>query len=239
MICAMVLAAGQSRRMGTQKLLLPLAGRPLITGIVDEVLRSPVAEVFVVMGRDAPRITQALAGRRVRLLTNPCTDGDMLSSVRCGLRALPPECAAALVVLGDQPGITAETISMLIQAFQTHSRGIVVPTHGGKRGHPLLLSMRYRDEVLHQYDGTGMRGLFLAHPDDVMEVEVPASGILEDMDTPEDYRRMSLRRADGTAKYANYAKEQDLGNKSIPTQTVNWVSSPGFSLFAYFAYFAV
>ncbi|MCX6903776.1 MAG: nucleotidyltransferase family protein [Verrucomicrobia bacterium] len=202
----MVLAAGQSRRMGTQKLLLPMAGRPLITGIVDEVLRSPVAEVFVVLGRDAPRVTQALAGRSVHLLTNPCTDGEMLSSVRCGLRALPPECAAALVVLGDQPGITAETISMLIQAFQTHSRGIVVPTHGGKRGHPLLLSMRYRDELLSQHDGTGVRGLLLAHPDDVMEVEVPASGVVEDMDTPEDYRRMSAVDLHGAKEVSTGAR---------------------------------
>jgi molybdenum cofactor cytidylyltransferase len=189
MICAIILAAGRSRRMGTQKLLLPLAGTTVIGHIVDEVLRSPVDETIVVLGRDADSLGEALAGRRVTFVTNADPEGEMLSSVRCGLRVLPPECDAVLVALGDQPAIAADTIRRLIEAFRTAGRGIVVPVHGGKGGHPILFSMRYRDEVLTHHDAVGLRGLRQAHPEDVLELEVESPSVLTDMDRPEDYRR--------------------------------------------------
>jgi molybdenum cofactor cytidylyltransferase len=176
--------------MGTQKLLLPLAGQPLIAHVVDELLKSPVDQVFVVIGKDGKPILDAIAGRRVHVVTNSDADGEMLHSVRCGLRALPQESAAAMVALGDQPDVTAEVIAEMIRSFHTAGRGIVVPTYAGKRGHPLLFSMRYRDEVLTRHEGRGLRGLLDAHPRDVFQLEVPSAGILEDVDLPEDYRRV-------------------------------------------------
>ena len=189
MICAIILAAGRSRRMGVQKLLLPFAGKTVIGHIVDEVLRSPVEQAIVVVGQEGGRIAEALAGRSVALVTNADPEGEMLSSVRCGLAALPPECEAVLVALGDQPGIAAETIRRMIEAYQTAGRGIVVPVHGGKGGHPILFSMRYRDEVLTRYDDVGLRGLRQAHPEDVLELPAADPSVLSDMDLPEDYRR--------------------------------------------------
>jgi molybdenum cofactor cytidylyltransferase len=175
--------------MGVQKLLLPFAGKTVIGHILDEVLRSPVEQAIVVVGQEGGRIAEALAGRRVALVTNADPEGEMLSSVRCGLAALPPECEAVLVALGDQPGIAAETIRRMIEAYQTAGRGIVVPVHGGKGGHPILFSMRYRDEVLTRYDDAGLRGLRQAHPDDVLELPAADPSVLSDMDLPEDYRR--------------------------------------------------
>jgi molybdenum cofactor cytidylyltransferase len=194
MVCALVLAAGRSRRMGAQKLLLPVGGQPAIARIVDEVLRSPVDHVLVVIGHQGDRITEALAGRRVSFVANADAEGEMLSSVRCGLRAMPEACVAVLLVLGDQPGITAEVIATLVRAFRTAGRGIVVPTYGGRRGHPLLFAVHYRDEILNHCEEVGVRGLLQAHPEDVLEVEVATPGVLEDMDVPEDYRRMVGRR---------------------------------------------
>lgn len=190
MICAIVLAAGRSRRMGTQKLLLPVAGQPMIARIVDEVLRSPVAQSIVVVGHDRERVTEALAGRHVEFATNTCADGGMLSSVRCGLRALPEGWAAALVVLGDQPAIRADVVAALIRGFRTGQCGIVVPTCRGQRGHPVLIAARHRDELLNQHDAVGLRGLLQAHPADVNEVEVAAPGILQDVDVPSDFQRV-------------------------------------------------
>ncbi len=135
MIAAIVLAAGRSRRMGAQKLLLPLGGVPMIARVVDAVLAGTVDDVVVVIGPGGERIAAALAGRPVRFIANPNPDGEMLGSVRCGLRALPPKCEAALVVLGDQPGLTAGLIATLVGAFRSSGRGIVVPTHCGRRGH--------------------------------------------------------------------------------------------------------
>jgi len=192
MFCAMVLAAGRSRRMGAQKLLLPLGDRPVIVHIIDEVLRSPVDRVFVIVGSGCNGVAEAIANRRVEFVTNPDPKGDMLSSVRCGLRAMPDDCAV-LVVLGDQPSVTSDVIAMVARAFQTSGRGIVVPTYSGRRGHPLLFAMRYREEILSYYGNVGLRGLLYAHPEDVFEVETLAPGVIEDMDLPEDYERTATK----------------------------------------------
>jgi molybdenum cofactor cytidylyltransferase len=189
MICSIVLAAGRSRRMGAQKLLLPLGGRTVIERIADEVLRASVDRVFVIVGLDGGGIADALAGRRVEFVTNPDPEAEMLSSVRCGIRALPADCDAVIVVLGDQPGVTAEVISALVQAYKTSGRGIAIPIHNGRRGHPLMFAMRYRDEILTRYDDVGLRGLLHAHPEDVCEVEILAPNVIDDMDLPEDYER--------------------------------------------------
>jgi len=138
------------------------------------------------VGGDAEAIATALEGREVEITPNPNGDSQMLDSVRCGLRALPPVCDSVMVVLGDQPGITPD----LIDAVLAVNAPIVVPVYGGKRGHPLLFSTKYRTEVLSGYDEVGLRGLLAAHPDAVHELNVDASSILDDMDYPADYRRL-------------------------------------------------
>ncbi len=190
-----LLAAGLSRRMGTQKLLLPFGGATVIEHIVDQLLASLLESVHVVAGRDADRIAGRLGERPVALVRNPDTGAEMLSSVRCGLRALPP-CEGVLVALGDQPSITTELIDDLVAAFDASGKGIVMPTHKGRRGHPIVFSMDYRDEVLTRFDEVGLRGLPHAHPDDVLEVEVATSAVLADVDDPDDYRR-ELDRLNG------------------------------------------
>ncbi len=194
MICTIVLAAGRSRRMGRQKLLLPLGGKPVITRIVDELQQSPVDQIFVVTGRDSEGIEQALAGREVSFVRNPEDDGDMLGSLRCGLRALPTACVGVLVVLGDQPGLSAELVAGLIESFDAAAGGIVVPVHNVHRGHPVLIAARFREELLTRYDGLGLRGLLAAHPGEVFGVAVFDRTVLEDMDTPEDYGRQVSER---------------------------------------------
>ncbi|MCX7016470.1 MAG: nucleotidyltransferase family protein [Candidatus Sumerlaeota bacterium] len=186
---AIVLAAGRSRRMGGQKLLLPFAGQTIIAHVVDQLLQSEIDETHVVVGADSVRIAEALAGRSVSFVSNPGPDADMLSSVRCGLRALPPQCEAVLVALGDQPSITTDLVNEMLRAFASCGKGILVPAHGGRRGHPLLVSLRYRDEILTCYDADGLRALLRAHPGDVHDLPVAAASILSDVDTPEDYRR--------------------------------------------------
>jgi len=113
----------------------------------------------------------------------------MLSSVRCGLRDLPQQCQAILVAIGDQPSITAKLIDQMLRSFATTEKRILVPLYHGKRGHPILFSKVYRNEILTHYDNVGLRGLMYAHRDDLFELTVPTSGVLSDMDCPEDYRR--------------------------------------------------
>jgi len=197
MIGAIVLAAGRSRRMGCQKLLLPFGGQTVVAHIVDEILHAAVGEVCVVVGQDRDRLAEALAGRKVTIVPNPDPAGDMLSSVRCGVRALPHNCQGILVALGDQPGITSALLDEMIRAFADGQRGLVVPVHAGKRGHPFLCSARYRDELLTRHDDLGLRGLLQAHPDDVLELPVSTPSVLSDIDSPEDYQRELAREKKG------------------------------------------
>jgi molybdenum cofactor cytidylyltransferase len=185
MIAAILLAAGQSRRMGTQKLLLPFAGQIVIGHVADRFLRSRCDRVVAVVSPDSP-LRAALEEKNVTLVENPDVNGDMLSSVRAGIRALPPECDAALIAPGDMPLIATAVIDSLIESFAAHSK-ITVPIHGGKRGHPLLVPRRYFAKVLNSYDGVGLRGLLQIHSNEVREMKVDCSGILHDVDLPEDY----------------------------------------------------
>jgi molybdenum cofactor cytidylyltransferase len=189
MICAIVLAAGRSRRMGRQKLLLPYGGRTVIGHVVDQVRGGPVDRTLIVAGADHDGVAAALAGREVSLVRNPDPEAEMLSSVRCGLRAVPRDCEAVLVALGDQPSLTSELVRVLIEAYRDSRRLIVVPVHGGRRGHPLLFSMRFAQEIQSRYDDVGLRGLLAEHSDDLLEVEAESEAVLMDVDTPEDYRR--------------------------------------------------
>lgn len=196
MIDAILLAAGKSRRMGTQKLLLPFGDTTVIHHIATQVLAAPVGRLIVVVGNDATSIKEALAGLAVHFAVNPDEQGDMLSSVRAGLGAVSHECQGILVVLGDQPAIEPRVLAEMFQRFKSSGGGIIVPTHAGRRGHPILFASSYIDEIQRQYDGQGLRGLLEAHPADVLEVECDRSWVLADMDHPADYER-ELRRHSG------------------------------------------
>ena len=189
MICAIVLAAGRSRRMGTQKLLLPYGGQTVIGQVVDQVLGGPIDRLVVVTGCDHDRVVAALAGRELSFVHNPEPEAEMLSSVRCGLGALPVGCEAVLVVLGDQPAIRGEIVRGLVDAYRESRKAIVVPVHGGRRGHPVLFATRFVDDVQGRYDDVGLKGLLEEHADDVLEVEAESDSVLMDLDTPEEYRR--------------------------------------------------
>jgi molybdenum cofactor cytidylyltransferase len=94
-----------------------------------------------------------------------------------------------MVVLGDQPSITTGLIDKMLQSFATTEKSILVPLHKHKRGHPILFSSHYSDEILTQYSDVGLRGLLHSHSDDVFELDVTTSSVLFDMDYPEDYQR--------------------------------------------------
>ncbi|MHC4712419.1 MAG: nucleotidyltransferase family protein [Planctomycetota bacterium] len=196
MIRAIVLAGGRSRRMGTQKLLLPYGGMTVVARVVDQLTASGVDSVLVVVNAQGAAVAEEALRHGAAVVTNPEDEAPMLSSVRCGLRALGP-CEAVLVALGDQPSITSGLVDSMIAALSEAGKGIVVPTYGGKRGHPLLFSAKYTDEILSLYDETGLRGLLDAHPDDVFEMAASTDAVLSDMDCPEDYRREIERLDEG------------------------------------------
>jgi len=189
MICAIVLAAGLSSRMGVQKLLLPFGGKTVIGHIIDQLLASTIGEIHVVVGHQAGRISAELSGKAVSIVKNPNYMSGMLSSVRCGLKNLPDKCKAVMVILGDQPSITTELIDQMLKSFAAIEKNILVPLYKGKRGHPIIFSLLYRDEIMTHHADVGLRGLLHNHPDEVFELTVSTASVLCDMDFPEDYRR--------------------------------------------------
>ena len=196
MNCAIVLAAGMSRRMGAQKLLLPFGGKTVISHIVDQIAGSLVDKIIVVAGDESDRVREQLSGRDVSIVINPDCGAEMLSSVRCGIRVLPRGCRCVLVAIGDQPGITTDLVNEMVNAFKVAAKGIVAPVCQGKRGHPILFSSRYCNEILTRFEDIGLRGLAETHADDVFELNVSSPAVLCDMDCPEDYRR-ELSRLQG------------------------------------------
>lgn len=168
----------------------------MIAHVADALLRSPVRGVWVVAGADAGRLRAALGGRAVEFVSNPDPDGEMLGSIRCGRRALPPECGGFLIALGDELGLTTRLMVRLIEAFEAAGgAALCVPTCRGRRGHPVRCAARYREELLPRHDGVGLRGLLLVHAGAVVEVETGEPAVLEDLDTPQDYLRQTSSSA--------------------------------------------
>lgn len=228
MICAIVLAAGRSRRMGVQKLLLTLDGKPLLRGIVEGVLTSAVDEVFVVVGPAADEVTPVLDGCRVRFVVNPDAGSQMLGSVRCALRALPASATAALVVLGDQPRISSSLIDQMLAECRC-GRKIVVPTFEGRRGHPLLFALDYRHELLESFDAVGLRGLLQAHPDDLYELPFGSRQILEDLDVPEDFLRAAGKRLTKSVKIRRAAGNDAAAMWAVRSAAIAQIGTDGYT----------
>jgi len=201
MICAIVLAAGRSQRMGTQKLLLPFAQSPVIARVVDAFFRAAVDQVILVVRPGHKELREVLAGRPVILVENADVEGDMLSSVRCGLKALPSNVKTIMVSPGDQPSIEPVLIRRMIAAYKSSDRSILVPVYHGRRGHPLMFGAQYRNELLTSHDGVGLRGLLQTHAAEVGEWLSNDAAVLGDLDTPADFRlaQAGARRARDTS----------------------------------------
>ncbi len=185
---AVILAAGSSRRMGSQKLLLPFGQSTIIETVIDNVLNSSIDHVMVVLGANQENIQDTIRNLPVQFCHNMEHERGMLSSVICGIRALPQDAITALIFLGDQPGIPPVVTNTVIDAYNEELVGIVIPVHNHRRGHPLLVDMKYRKEIEHLDLEEGLRALRHHFPDDVLEVDVDEPGILVDIDTREDYK---------------------------------------------------
>jgi molybdenum cofactor cytidylyltransferase len=187
MIWAVILAAGESKRMGRQKLLLPFGDVTVIEAVVRTALNSRVDRALAVLGADREAVRGKLEPYGVEFAVNEDYVKGMLSSVQAGFRALPSEAEAAVIMLGDQPFLPAPVIDTVIEAYRESGKGIVLPAFRGRRGHPVVIGLKYRDTVLALDPDEGLRGLMRAHPDDIDEAEVDDPNILRDLDVPEDY----------------------------------------------------
>jgi molybdenum cofactor cytidylyltransferase len=215
-IGAVILAAGQSRRMGCNKMLLPYGAATVLETIVTEVTACPtVTEVVVVTGHESDRIAAVLASYPVRCVFNPAyARAEMLVSLQVGVRALSVEVRAALVVPGDHPRLRRATIQRVSEAYQ--SDALIIPSYQMKRGHPILIDRTWWDEFLALPETATLRDFIRAHEEHIRYVVVETDSVLKDVDTPEEYQ--SLRTGEAQSAQRNTSSRQMSEGQAQETQ---------------------
>jgi molybdenum cofactor cytidylyltransferase len=187
-VYAIVLAAGKSTRMQKQKLLLPFHSETIISKVVKTAMQAVNNNVVVVLGSHSEEVRRQTYNPDLKFILNPNYEKGMLSSVICGFNALPESAGAAMLFLGDQPHIPDTVPEQLIAAWNNSKKGIVIPTFSGKRGHPVLIETKYKQEIEHLNQDKGLKELMEKFSDDVLEVECRTPEVLRDIDTPADYK---------------------------------------------------
>lgn len=188
MISAILLAAGQSKRMGELKQLMPFGQSTIVEQAVDNLLGSAVNEVIVVVGYKAEDVIKAIAAKPIKLAINPDYEQGMSTSIIAGLNLVHGRVQGVMLALGDQPLVNSQTIDRLIEEFYNHDKGIAVPTYQGRRGHPIIFAIKYKEQMLKLRGDVGGRQIIEDHPGDVLEVAVNSESIVADFDTTDDYQ---------------------------------------------------
>lgn len=212
MITAIILAAGQSKRMGRPKMLLPWGETTVLEKVIATFKATEIDDILVVTGGERQQV-EALVKGSARTVYNPdYAQGDMLSSVQTGLAELRDpssksalgndkfdsaltsgfkggwdEVEAVLIGLGDQPQVEERSVRLVIDEYRTSGGSIVVPSFQMRRGHPWLVTREHWGEILALRSPASLRDFLNTHANEIHYVEVNNDSILQDLDTPEDY----------------------------------------------------
>lgn len=186
-IVGVVLAAGQSRRMGqTNKLTMLVDGTPMVARVVDTLQQGGVERVIVVTGHEPDEIRDALSGCDVEFAHNPDFEEGMGTSVRAGVSALGEDVDGALIALADMPWVALDVIDRLVAAFSPDAEvSIYIPMYGKKRGNPVLWGAQRFPELCELAGDVGGKVLFRRHPEAIRYVDVESAGVNIDVDTPD------------------------------------------------------
>jgi molybdenum cofactor cytidylyltransferase len=189
-IAGLILAAGTSSRLGRPKQLLPLGDRTVLQHVVDAAAAADLDDIIVVLGHRAAEVEASIRlPRRGRVVVNPEFGSGQASSLGAGLRALGEDTRAAMVLLGDQPGVTLEAIGAVAAAYRRTGGPVVQASYRGRPGHPVLLDRGVWAEVEAVSGDVGARDLLAEHPEWVVPAVVPGDPP-PDLDTWQDYQRL-------------------------------------------------
>ena len=197
-VAAIVLAAGRSTRFTRNKMIEPIDGEAMVARVVGVAIASGAEPVIVVTGFEATRVAAVLQGLNVNVVHNPEYEEGLSSSLRVGIRAVPPDSDGAVIFLGDMPRVQARDVGDLIATFDAFGREcICLPVKDGRRGNPVLWGAAFFAEMMTISGDVGAKGLLERHADKVHEVQVTSRGIFADVDTPNDLDaiEMELRQS--------------------------------------------
>lgn len=196
MLSAIVLAAGQSRRMGRRnKLLLPIDGVPLVRRSLETLVACDFVELIAVVGHEEQRVIAALDGLDVTTVHNPAYADGQMTSVRAGLGALTRPSDGVMICLADQPAIERRDVEIIRRAFgRRGTHAVTVPTYAGKRGNPIVLERTRCDEILGRQGNFACRQFIERNADLVSTVEMERDHVIVDVDRDQDYEAWSTRK---------------------------------------------
>jgi molybdenum cofactor cytidylyltransferase len=178
--------------MGAFKPLLPFGERTVIEACVNYLLEGGVAEIIVVVGHREAEVRERLAHLPVKFAVNAQAQSEMGVSIARGVELISDEAQAVLIALVDQPAVPPEVVRRLIDERQRANASLLIPTHEGRGGHPVLIDMKYRGELLKLDPERGLRAFFEKHVAEVSRLAVSSQYIARDMDTWDDYRALHL-----------------------------------------------
>lgn len=195
MLTSVILAAGESRRMGSPKATLPFPTSETTPGkvtfldhLISLAVDPRVNTLRVVLGSNADRIRQRVRLKDEWVVLNPDWKQGQLSSIRAAIRSLPQQTEGIILFLVDHPLITAHVVGQLISAFYAKKPLIALPTFDGRRGHPLIFSSQLFGELLAAPEDTGARSVVWAHSNDVLEVPTTEEGVVLNLNDPQSVR---------------------------------------------------
>jgi molybdenum cofactor cytidylyltransferase len=194
MISTIILAAGQSKRMGQPKMPLPWVDGTVLGHIINVFRATGMQDILIITGGARQAVESIAQTSQARTIFNQeYARGEMLSSLQVGLRALGPETEAALVALGDQPQVQEKTIRLIVDTYARTAAPLIVPSYQMHRGHPWLVTRQHWAEILGLDAPETPRDFLNRHATEIQYVEVDSSTILEDLDTMDDYARANPR----------------------------------------------
>lgn len=194
MVTALILAAGQGKRLGGVKPLLTHETATLIEMVIASYRASKVDNIILVLGHEARRVVQKIPLAGLKVVINPTPSLGMSASIQRGMAHMATRSEAVMIAMGDMPLIGPETINQLIAAFNKSKKGIAVPVYDKKRGHPVIFDQKkYFDSLLELRGDVGAKAILEANARDILEVKVKTDGVLVDIDTKEDWESIRDR----------------------------------------------
>jgi len=190
-ISGILLAAGESRRMGQPKLLLSWENTTILEKVVDTYLKTKLSELIVVVGANQESLKEILISKPVIMVENPYFQEGMGTSIRKGVEAASNQAEGYLIGLGDQPLITPDIINSLIAVFSNEQPGIALCSYKKKKGHPVIFARRFRQALCNLIGDTGGRTIIRQHGTEVRYVDIGSEAIFIDIDTPDDYQKLN------------------------------------------------
>jgi molybdenum cofactor cytidylyltransferase len=187
MITAIILAAGESQRMGEPKLLMPWGKSTVLQTVISTFQAASVQDILVVTGGAHEQVAR-LVGKSVQIIYNEeYKKSEMLRSIQIGLTAKMREASSALICLGDQPQVQERSVRSICETFLKTKSNLVVPSYQNRRGHPWLVARALWDDILNMREPETMRVFLNRHKNEIHYVGCETPTILQDLDTPDDY----------------------------------------------------